>query len=355
MSQKTIKKILIQLLMTALFIVMTGCGYQDKNNKDTKVVLTTGFAKNEVFRIEKMSCKMPEVMVYLMNTKNQYEDVLGEEIWDVAQDGENLKDQLKEMVIARLARIKAMNLMAQQQGIALDEETSQKVTEAAKTYFSSLSAEEKEALQVTEDIIVQMYKEKALADKVYEALIADINPEISDDEARTITVEMILIRTYHLNENGEKVEYSELSKQEAYEKAKAALQRAHDGENFEGLVSEYSDAENNILSFGKGTYDEVFENAAFNLAKDEISRIITTEDGYVILKCKSTFDREETDRNKLKIVEEKRKEVFDEQYTAFIEGLTKTMNDKLWEKVTFIEEPVVSTNSFLDVYQQYLQ
>ena len=38
-----------------------------------------------------------------------------------------------------------------------------------------------------------------------EHLIADINPEISDDEARTITVQHILIKTYSLNEDGEKV------------------------------------------------------------------------------------------------------------------------------------------------------
>ena len=32
--------------------------------------------------------------------------------------------------------------------------------------------------------------------QVYEYIIKDINPEISDDEARTITVDYILIKTY---------------------------------------------------------------------------------------------------------------------------------------------------------------
>lgn len=349
------KKILIHLFMIVIVTVMTGCGYSKEKSKNTKIVLTTGFAKDEVFRIEKMSCRMPEVMVYLMNTKNQYENVLGEEIWNVSRDGENLKDQLKDMVIARLARIKAMNLMAQQQEITLDEAEEEKIKQAAQAYYSSLNREEVEKLQVTEDVILQMYQEKALADKVYQSLIADINPEISDDEARTITVQMIQIKTCHLDENGEKVEYSEQSKREAFEKARTALQRANAGENFEVLVSEYSDAENNVISFGKGTYDTAFENAAFNLATDEISQIITTDDGYVILKCLSTFDREETDRNKIKIVEEKRKEVFDQQYTNFITGLTKNMNDKLWEKVDFCEDLAVTTSSFFDIYQEYMK
>ena len=41
-------------------------------------------------------------------------------------------------------------------------------------------------------LIESMYRDYALADKVYRQIISDINPEISDDEARTITVQHIL-------------------------------------------------------------------------------------------------------------------------------------------------------------------
>ena len=41
-----------------------------------------------------------------------------------------------------------------------------------------------------------------LADKVYRQIISDINPEISDDEARTITVQHILIKTVTENADG---------------------------------------------------------------------------------------------------------------------------------------------------------
>lgn len=57
-----------------------------------------------------------------------------------------------------------------------------------------------------------MYEEYSLAQKVYEYLIADINPEISDDEARTITVQHILVKTYSLNEAGERVPYTDEKK-----------------------------------------------------------------------------------------------------------------------------------------------
>jgi foldase protein PrsA len=206
-------------------------------------------------------------------------------------------------------------------------------------------------LNVTRDDIVNMYSEYALAGKVYEYLIADINPEISDDEARTITVQHILIKTYTTNEEGERVPYSENAKREAFLKAKEALQRARDGEDFSQLISEYSEDTNDTYTFGKGTMDEDFEEASFNLGTDEISDIVETDHGYHIIKCISTFNRSETDRNKVKIVEQRRKEVFNEEYSKFVEGLTKNLNEKLWESVGFIDDENVKTDSFFSVYK----
>lgn len=297
---------------------------------------------------------LPEVMIYLMNTKNEYEKTFGSEIWEVSQDGETLQEHVKETVLARLARIKALNLLAQEKEIQLDEDEIEQTRQAAAEYMSTLQDEEIELLQANEELIAGMYQEYALADKVYQHLIADINPEISDDEARTITVERLFIKTYHLDEKGEKQEYSEQSKKEAYEKIIEALKRAREGEDFSSLVSEYSEEETSVYAIGRSEEPDQIESVAFELSNGEISKIITTEDGYYLLKCLNTFDREETDRNKLKIVEKRRKEVFEEQYLSFILELTKSMNDDLWDQITFLESPSVTTDQFFDVYQRYI-
>ena len=62
------------------------------NGRDgTRVVFTTGFGKDEVFRIEDESCRKDEIMVYLTTIQNQYESVYGEEIWNTALDGVTLE------------------------------------------------------------------------------------------------------------------------------------------------------------------------------------------------------------------------------------------------------------------------
>ena len=74
---------------------------------------------------------------------------------------------------------------------------------------------------------------------------------------------------------------------------------------------------------------------------------------YFIIKCINTFNREETDANKIKIVEERREEVFGQEYDAFVASLTRTLNEDLWKKVAFVKNEEVTTRDFFDIYNQY--
>ena len=99
--------------------------------------------------------------------------------------------------------------------------------------------------------------------------------------------------------------------------------------------------------------DPVFEEAAFNLGTDEVSDIVETEYGYHIIKCINTFDREETDANKIKIVEQRREEAFGREYDAYVDTLTRNLNEELWNTVGFIHDENVTTQNFFEVYSRY--
>ncbi len=347
-----IRKRLIAVFLCLLFLFpQEGCGNKEA---DTKLVLYTGFKKDEVFRIETMSCMLPEIMVYLTNTQDQYESVFGKEIWKTDLNGITLEQNVKETVLAQLAQVKTMNLLAQKHGVVLDEAEQGKVQEAANAYYSSLNETEREVLQADQETIEKLYAEFALANKVYEYIIKDINPEISDDEARTITVQYILIKTYTRDGTGKKIDYSESAKADALRQAEEILELAQQEDaDFEDLVLQYSEGEKGNYSFGKGEADSSFEAAAFNLETGEISEIVETPYGYNIIKCINTFNREETDANKVKIVEKRREEVFGQEYDAFITSLTRTLNEPLWRQVSFIENEEVSTKNFFDIYNEY--
>lgn len=344
------RKILAVILMA---VMLTGCGLSE----NTKIVLTTGFGSDEVFRIEDSSCSLSEVMVYLVNMQNEYESSLGSEIWNISLDENvSMEDRLKEKALSSIAQIKTMVLLAEINEVTLDESEIELATLAGSEYYASLNEDEIVAMHnITEETIVNLYSDYALANKVYEYIIKDINPEISDDEARTITVEQILIKTYSLDESGQRVEMSATDKAAAYSEAKNILEQIEDGASFETLMDEYSEADEATISFGKGEKNSDYEEAAFNLGTDEVSDIVETEDGYYIIKCISTFNREETEANKVKIVEMRRTQVFSEHYDEFVSNISRDINTDLWESVTLPAGENINTDSFFDIYSKYFE
>lgn len=339
------KKVKCCLRLTAMLLAvvvgLTGCASPLEKIGVDQVVLTTGFEKDEVFRIGTAACNIDEFMLYLTNTQNRYENVYGSEIWSVATNNVTLEDKIKDTVGAQLAQIKTMNLLAEENNVSLSEEEKKLVGVAAEEYFSSLNAREIELLHVTKEDIERYYTEYETAHKVYTYIIRDINPEISDDEARTVTVEWIYLKSpvddYQIRQNATNI-----------------LAKLRAGEDFDTVANANSDDPVLTHSFGKGVESPEIETIAFGLAEGEISDVIFCIDGYYIIKCISTLDRKETDDNKIKIIEKRKNEAFNEVYGSFAEAQIKQLNEKKWESIELIRDESVKTSDFFVVFEKYL-
>lgn len=338
----------------ALCLGLGALGLTACDAEGARVIFTTGFGEDEVFRIADISCTRAEVMVYLTTMQNRYESVYGPEVWSVAKDNVTLEENVKDTVLARIAQIKTMCLLADREGVELDSGEAGLAEQAAAEYLSSLNGAEIRLMGVDADTISRLYREYALADKVYRYIIQDINPEISDDEARTITVQHILLRTWTTDGSGARVAYTEDVKASVYEKACEIREMAvSGGQDFLDLASRYSDDTTITYSFGKGVMDALFEETAFSLETGEVSEVIETESGYHIIRCTNTFDREQTELSKLEIVEERRREVFGEEYDAFADTLVRQLNTDLWEEIALIHDEEVKTTDFFEIYAKY--
>ena len=341
--------VMLAILLCMTASLLTGCGDDDK---DTRVVLTTGFARDELFKIDDIKCTVPEYMVYLTNMQNRYETVYGEEIWSTSVGGVSFEENIKDSALSKIAQVKTVVLLARSRGVVLDEDEQQAVLQTAQQYWDSLSVTERDKLGVTQEMLQNMYTEYALARKVYNDMIKDVNPEISDDEARTITVEQIFLKAYSLNDDGEKTPYSDSKRREIRAAAEALRRQAVDGADFEQLAIDNSNSEDITVSFGTGEVDSQIETAGFKLGNDEISSVIETNDGFYILKCLSTFNREETDGNKEKIVEKRKREAFNAEYEEFVKTVTKVINNETWDEIGLIHDKAVDTADFFEIFNE---
>ena len=171
---------------------LTGCG------KDSKIVFTTGLSGNQLFKIGSTTCTKPEIMIYLTTFYNQYADTYGEEMWHYDFGGVSLEQHVKDVVLSKMAQIKIMNLMAEERGISLDEDEKTSVSIAAENYYAMLEEDLKQQEKITEEIVKEVFSEYTLANKVYEEITESADMEISDDEARTVTAQVIYFKNWKI-------------------------------------------------------------------------------------------------------------------------------------------------------------
>lgn len=323
------------MLLIGCFVISLLCVSCVESEENTKVVLTIGLDRGELFRIGDSTCQLSEALVYYATMKNQYELVFGEELWAYAGEKISLEDHLREVVLARIAQVKVMTLLAVQYDIILTAQEVAKVEQAASSYYATFTKEEREALSFTEKDAIKLYEEYTIAVKVYDYMIRDINPEISDDEARIVTVNHMVI---------------------PYGNYVQALQIHADlkgGSTFQEVARRNQEIVTTIVSFGnaQGVLDARLEQNAFFLATNEVGDMVETIDGYEIIQCVNTLNREQTDENKLKIMEARRKEMFNIQYEEFVNSLVKHIDFAMWEDATTNLNPAVDTVEFFDIYE----
>ena len=342
------KKLAMICLVGAMsMILLTGCG------KNTKLVFTTGLSGNQLFKIGDAKCTMPEAMIYLTTFYNQYGNIYGPEMWNYDFGGVSLEEHVKDVVLSKLAQIKIMNLMAEEREIELSKEEKELVSKAADKYFDALEDTIKDKENITKEIVKQVYTEYALANKVYLTITEDADMEISDDEARTVTVQVIYFQNWKMK-NNEKTSLNENELQKVKETAKDVLKRINEGENFENLAMQYSDEKQIVMHFGRGMTEEYFEEVLFSLDEGEVSRMIETSEGFYIVKCISTMDYEATQENKLLLATQRKKEAFSKAYAEVSENTHSQFRDKQWNELNLEEEIHVTDANFFDIYHEFM-
>ena len=343
------KKIGVLALIGVLsFGGLTGCG------GDTKIVFTTGLSGNQLFKIGSTTCTTPEIMVYLTSFYNQYVDIYGQEMWQHDFGGVSLENHVKDIVLSKMAQIKIMNLMAQERRITLDAKEKDKISEAAKVYYSLLSDELKETEKITMDVVENVFEEYTLANKVYTSITNASDIEISDDEARTVAVELIYFRNWKYK-NKEKVALNDSEKMKVLRTAKEILSKINNGEDFATLATQYSEDKQVLKNYARGRVEPEFEELIFSMDKGELSDIKEFSDGYYIIKCVSTMDYEATQKNKIVLAERRMQEAFGEAYTEIASNTHSQFRDKKWDTITLNEEIHRTEANFFDIYQEYIK
>lgn len=333
------------------------CAFSFAGCSCNKIYFSTGLKNSEVFKIDGAATTLQEAMLYLTCEKNLYEGSYSNEIWNQnLAEGLTLLDYVKNTVKERLAQVSALNQLAKSKDISLDSKEKKKVEKAAEAYYNGLTDDEIEYMDCSLKVVNNAYTKYALAQKVYKELTKNVNPEVSDADALVIKVNSLYVKTYSVDADGNRVEYSKAEKKDAKKKINDLYDKIkEDNSQFAELANKYSDADKVEYVFGKGEMVQEFEDAAFKLKDGELSKVISTDFGYYIIMCIEDYMIQETQDNKTKLIDSAKDKAFKEIYTPFLASVTSEFNNSVWDSITFDSNKEVNTCNFYDIYNKYME
>lgn len=278
---------------------------------------------------------LPEIMVIAMTEQNRYEEICTEQIWDVeiAEEGEDFASYLTGQIKNFMEELKIMNLLAQDRNMSLSPEERSEMAAASAEYYGNLTDDDIEYMGVTEDDVRTVFEDYCMAEKLVEELTKDIDLEVSDSEAKVITVMQAETADRETAEN-------------------LSLAASQENADFEKCAA---DAGLTAVTRQLGRKEEPqdFENAAFALTAGQVSQALESGGTYYVIKCVSDYDEEATAARKKVIFEERKRKAFKEIYDSFREEINLTYSGDPWNKLKFGSGRYAADADFFEIYRKH--
>ena len=284
--------------------------------------------------------------------EEQYGSYLGSDMWDLQVgtdsngDAITMEQSIKDSVIEQLKQIKVLNAHADDYDAKLSKTEKNEIKENVKTLVDTDSGKKiMEETEADEEAIRKLYEESTLANKVMQAIVDKAKVSVSDEEAKTVKVYKLVFTTKKTDsKTGKEKDMTKKEKQDQMKKAESALSSLKEGESASAVASKYgvsNDSGEESFTKGKSELGDKFEEAAAKLKTNDISPILTLDDGYVIIKMINPTDTESLEESKTNLLQEKQQEADEKVYKKWTKDADKDWDDEhpvdqdLWDEVEF--------------------
>ena len=289
------------------------------------------------------------------------------------EDSPTVGENLKEDALTSIEQAFLMRQHASEYEVALTDEEVQGAKDAAAAFVEDNDAETLTKLGVTQEDIEDVMQVYAIQSKMYDPMIADVDTEVSDEEAQQSSISYVQVSTEgtETDENGETAELTDEEKAEKKEIAQTFLDRLNASEDpatadFSDLRTEINDelnaqrraeeaaadtaedgtdaAEDSTdeiyLTASETTFgaddedlDEALKEAAQTLSDGQVyAEVIEGENAYYVVRMNSVLDREATDSQKETIVQERQAEAYSNQLDTWVEESDISVK-RAWNKL----------------------
>ncbi len=312
MTKKTAVVVMAGIMAAGM---LTGCG--EKKLDGSKTVATVDGTKIPL-GIVSLSVREGQ-----MQTEAMYRSYMGGsdfDIWDTeAEKGKTYGEQAVEESLKDVELMYIMKAKAADYDVELTDEDEKAIAEAAASFMEANSEETIADLAVTEDQVKTYLELQTYKQKIHDPIIADVDKNVSDEEAQQSSFEYVSVSTADLSddeikekkEDAQKIldglkadpdgDFSEIAK--SVDDSYSSLSGTFDAnETSEDEDTDDEDADEDSSSYS-GTYPEEVIDVLRTLDDGEVaSDIIETDTAYYVVKLDKKDDEEATETKKESII-----------------------------------------------------
>lgn len=339
MKFKRLTAILLAGVMTAS--VLTGCGI----NKNAAVA-TLG--EQEIsLGVVNFICRYQQAV-----TDDLYTQYFGEDVWnqDLYGSGSTMQETVKTQVVEGVHEMYTLKAHMSDYNVEITDEDKSAIEEAAKSFMEENSSDALDEMGATQDIVEEVLTLYTIRAKMTEAIKADADTEVSDEEANMRAYTMLDIKTdsYTDSETNSTVECTDEEKEQLKDMADAVEAAVEDGDALEDVCEAYgcSDAvTTGTYAADNDTLDSNVKDALDSLKEGETSAVIETDTDLYIVRIDKDTDEDATESNRESIIKQRQDDLYDSVLEGWQESDGWTVNEKKLTKIDFKNRFTQTTES----------
>lgn len=311
-------KIMSVFLCLCLTLSLTACGGGEAaedttNESESAAAVNNGTLQEDsvTVAVGKTTVPYSEYKVYYYFMKNQYEDVLTQDVWKYAgagEDGKSIGQEAIEDVVRLIIQVKVICKAAALQGVTLAVDEKEEADYNATKFCEGLSDQVKQENSITPTLLAQIFEENKLAEKMYHVTTGQVDVNITAEQSQAAKVQLIFLKTNEQNKAQVKQQADQLC-----QKAKSS------SDSFYTLAKENTQASEIESLVGRLDSRSNLVNAVMSMKKNEVSSVIEEKDGYYIAYIVEESSQNINNAYKNQVVEERQTSAFQKAYQKWSE------------------------------------
>lgn len=246
-------------------------------------------------------------------------------MWDQAiSNSQSYGDSLKENCQDSLVNMVVLRQHAEEYGVSLTEEETQKIDETAQAVMDA-NPDAMERIGASKEDVAQVLELYTYQQKMREPMVADTDREVSDEEAAQTTVTYARISLE--GEDGAELTEDEKAELKAdAEEVLAQIQASADPSAADfSTIADGVNEDFMASSLSYGSDDTILEDtvkeAVSSLTDGQVyGSVIETEEYYYIVRLDQAFDAEATETEKESIISQRESENYDAKLQEWVDA-----------------------------------